>query len=481
MTFDWQQSTSSGTQLAGIQVLETLYSLNEAYTPVPQLASAMPSVSADGLAYQVPLRQNVKFHNGAMMTAEDVVASLQRWAQVSSNGKAMFDRVGGIRAISASEVHITLSSPYDVVRALAVPISPAAIMPVQVISVLGNDPIGDVTQIVGSGPYKFVEWRKGQRYALERFADYRPADNGATGGLAAARPATWQRVEVNFVTDATTRFHSTLAGQYDVGLKIPGDFYSTLQRAENVTAKVVSPFYSNFMLTNTGKPPFGNQQVRQAAALALDRKPLADAAHGWPNLYTLNGAIYPAGMGVLSTQIGVAGYSQDISEARSLLKNSGYDGRPVTLLTQKEVAEAYNSSIAAAQQLEAAGFNVNVDVVEAAVMTARRKKPETWDLVIAGLGVGYVLPSSHLLLSGSWPFAGWYGHDGLIKAQLDRWDVASSDAERSLVMDGIQRQFYSDMPAIKLNDYAAIDVVSKSIDLGNQTFYWPTWWSAKAP
>ncbi|MGW2512151.1 ABC transporter substrate-binding protein [Streptomyces scopuliridis] len=478
-TFDWHQSTSSGTQLAAIQVLETLYSLDKTYTPVPQLASAMPTVSRDRLMYTIPLRKNVVFHGGDAMTADDVVASLQRWGRVSGTGQAMFEHVDRVRATSNSEVQITLSSPYDVVRVLAVPISAAAIMPAKVLKKVGDDPIDDVTQIVGTGPYKFTEWSKGQRYVLERFSDYHPADNGASGGLASARPATYKRVEVNFVTDATTRLQSTNSGQYDIGLKIPGALYNDLKNATNVSPKAVSPFYSSFLMLNTAQPPFGDPQVRRATALALDRKSLADTTYGMSSLYTLNGALYPHGMGPLSTQAGITSYSQDVGKAKSLLEESGYNGEPVRLVASKDVLEEYNASIAVEQQLQAVGFNVKIDVMDPATITDRVHKRTGWSIRITAFGVGYVLPSSHLLLNGHYPFEGWYGKDGAIKGKLAQWDTATSDEERSRVMDGIQTQFYQDVPAIKLNDYAMIVAVSHTVDFGDQSFYWPTWWSVR--
>lgn len=474
-TIDWQQSQSSATQMLGVQVLETLYSLDQSYMPVPQLASAMPTAASDGLTYTIPLRRGVEFHDGSTMTPTDVVASLERWGRVSKNGQSMYQHVKQTRAISDSEVQLELSSPYDVVRALAVPISAAAIMPAKVLENVGVNLIGNVAQMIGTGPYKLTEWSRGLRYVLERFADYHAANNGATSGIASARPATYQRVEVNVVVEPTTRLYSTLAGQYDVGLKIAGELYDSFKGASNVSRRTVLPFYSQFLMLNTSKAPFDNLKVRQAAALALDRKAISEATYGSPDLFTPGGGIYPTGTGVLST--GRTGYSQNIDQAKKLLQESGYDGSPVSFMTNRDIVELYNGSIATAQQLKAVGFNVSIDVMDPATMTSRVGQPKSWDLFSASYGAGYVLPSAHLILNGYYPFKGWYGNSGPIKTQLDRWNTATSDQERGEVMRDIENQFFEDTPAIKIADYAAVEAVSNSVELGDQGFYWPTWWS----
>lgn len=477
-TFDWHQSTAGATQSATIQVLETLYSLDQDYEAVPQLAAAEPEVSSDGLTYVIPLREDVTFHDESTMDAADVVASLERWGEVSSNGQPMFEHVDSISASDTYEVTLVLTEPYDVVRSLSVPIAAAAIMPEEVVEEYGKDVIEDVADIVGTGPYKFTDWRKGQSYEMERFADYKEADNGAEGGLAAAELGTYEKVEVSIVQEPATRFQSTASGQYDVGLSLPGDVYDQFESQQAIDSHVIKPHYSQYMLLDTSEPPFDDPTVRKAAALAMDQASLAEATYGSKDLFTLNGAIYPEGMGVLSSTAGITGYDeQNVEEAKRLLAESDYDGEAITLMTSQGLAHVYNFSIAAEQQLEEAGFSVELDVTEWATMNGRYTKPETWDMFSTAFGIGYTVPSSHLLLNGYFPFEGWYAKDDSMTDLLAEWHVAGSDDERVKIMDEIQTQFYQDSPAIKLADYALLNAVSKDVSMDDVTFYWPTWWS----
>ena len=82
----------SATDLVGTimqHVYEPLYTFDAQWNIKPLLAEGMPAISADGLTYTISLRKGVKFHNGKEMTADDVVASLTRWMEVSARGKAV--------------------------------------------------------------------------------------------------------------------------------------------------------------------------------------------------------------------------------------------------------------------------------------------------------------------------------------------------------------------------------------------------------
>lgn len=477
-TFDWAQSTAGATQVAGIQVFETLYAVDAEYGPVPMLASDVPEVSSDGLTYTIPLRDGVKFHNGDTMTADDVVASLERWGQVSSIGQAMFAHVADISSTTPQSVTIKLKEPYDVVRTLAVPVAAAVIMPAKIVEQYGKDTIEDVKDLVGTGPYKLTSWQKGQEYVLERFEDYTGV-TGDPGGLAGAKEATFDKVEVSFVPDANTRFESTSTGQYDMALNVPGDLYGQIKSSDSLEAQIIQPYYSQFLLLNTAEPPFDDVRVRHAVALAIDEKAMGENTYGEADLYELSPGIYPQGVGVLSSDVGADTYDQpDVQQAKSLLKAAGYDGEKITFMTSKDIAQVYNASVAVQSQLKDAGFNVELDVVDWATMNGRYTEPKTWGMFSTAFGIGYILPSAHLLLSGHFPFDGWYAASGKMPSLLQDWQSTKTDEEKATVMAEIQEQFYRDQPAVKLGDYAALNAVANNLDVSGMTFYWPTWWNA---
>ncbi len=99
---------------------ETLYYTDPLFHIGPVLASALPNISADGKIYTIPLRENVPFHDGTVMTAGDVVASLQRWLGLSARAAAAKPFVVSVTAPDAKTVVITLNAPYSPLMTLAV-------------------------------------------------------------------------------------------------------------------------------------------------------------------------------------------------------------------------------------------------------------------------------------------------------------------------------------------------------------------------
>ena len=91
---------------------ETLYYMDPLFHIGPVLAVAMPDISSDGMRYTIPLRENVPFHDGTVMVADDVVATLQRWLKLSARAKAAAPSVDSITAPDAKTVgHHVGSSP----------------------------------------------------------------------------------------------------------------------------------------------------------------------------------------------------------------------------------------------------------------------------------------------------------------------------------------------------------------------------------
>src|SRR5690606_4212483 len=113
------------------------------------LAEAMPAISEDGKVYTIALRKGVKLHNGRDLDADDVVASLQRWLDISPRGKAVKLEVESLSAPDPATVRIALKAPYaPLVSQLAATSGMAAIM--------AKESLGpQVTEIIGTGPYRF--------------------------------------------------------------------------------------------------------------------------------------------------------------------------------------------------------------------------------------------------------------------------------------------------------------------------------------
>src|SRR5882724_11210582 len=128
-TLDPMASTADLVSTIMQHVYEPLYTFDGNWNVAPMLAESMPTVSKDGLAYTIPLRKGVKFHNGKEMTADDVIASLQRWMEVSPRGKSVGKEVASLTAPTPYSIELKLKTPYaPLLSQLALPSGLAAIM-----------------------------------------------------------------------------------------------------------------------------------------------------------------------------------------------------------------------------------------------------------------------------------------------------------------------------------------------------------------
>ena len=187
-----------------------------------------------GKTIVITLRQGVKFHNGKEMTADDVVASHEAlgriWrARQASDGERHLGEATG-------KYEVTLSSRAE--RRLEEPDRPrrrrAGIYPAEIASKAGNQPI-EQKDYIGTGPYKFKEWRPNRYVELDRFDGYEPRSEQADG-YAGARVANFDTIRFFPVPDVGTRVSGVQAGDYDYAEMISGDLYDTLSRTRRSTS-----------------------------------------------------------------------------------------------------------------------------------------------------------------------------------------------------------------------------------------------------
>ena len=173
---------------------------------------------------------------------------------------------------------------------------------------------------------------------------------------------------------------------------------------------------------------------------------------------------------------GVASYNQkDKDKARRLLKEAGYSGQPVRWITTREYEWMYKNALVAKQQLEAAGFVVDLQVVDWATLVQRRNKPELYDVFSTGITFGAYPPQS-ASLQCNWP--GWWCQEEKDKLLVEL--AADPDAKkRKVLLDRIQTIFYEDVGRVKFGDYFSLDVSRKELRgdfrASVVNYYWNAW------
>ena len=157
---------------------DTLYGIDDAFTPQPQLAEGH-TVEDDGRTWQFTLRDGPSFHDGEKILARDAVASIRRWMQRDTHGQTLAARLDEIAAVDDRHFRIRLKRPFGaLLEGLAKASSyPCFIYPERFAS---QDATKPLTEVVGSGPYRFVPGERvpGSLAVYRKFDRYVPTPTG---------------------------------------------------------------------------------------------------------------------------------------------------------------------------------------------------------------------------------------------------------------------------------------------------------------
>jgi peptide/nickel transport system substrate-binding protein len=443
-TLDTHTTTATIAYQIAWHVMETLYTYDKQYAPIPHLAEGH-TVTDGGRRYTITLRKGVKFHNGADLTATDAAASLTRWGRLSTAGKTIFRTVEAVEAKDPHTLVIHLKEPSgSLLFALASPY--LAIHPKGVLDAAGDQP---VKELIGTGPFRFVEHKPDRHIRVARFKEYvaRPEPTDGHGGKRTA----WVD-EIHFlpVPEVAVRVAGIESGEYHFAQTVKQDQYERLKGNPRIDLHVVKPSAWITAAPNHKMGVMANRKVRQAMQAVLDMDPIMTAAIGNKAFLRVDGALYFPEQGLFHTQGGVTGYNlKNKDRARALLKEAGYSGQPVRWIATKEYEYMYNSALVARQQMEEVGFKVDLQVLDWATVVQRRNKPELWDVFTTGITFNPD-PALTSNLQCNWP--GWWCHEE--KERLLAELIREADlTKRRAIIERIQAVFYEDVGRIKMGDF----------------------------
>jgi peptide/nickel transport system substrate-binding protein len=449
--------------MIGQHIFEQLFAFDEKYDVKPMLAQSYKA-SPDSKTYTIQLRQGVKFHNGQEMTSADVVASLTRWTRVSSRGKIASQSIESITASDGQTVVLKLKAPFaPLLSFLAFQNTAAAIMPKAIMEKFGDKVLNEY---VGTGPYRFEDWKPDFRIRLSRNPDY-AARTDASSGYAGKKTAYLDAIEFYPVTEAGARIAGVESGGYQYAYSVSKEAYPRLSKNPNLMTLVVSPGQWGWLIFNKKQGIAANQGVRQAALAALTMEPILRAAYGLPDFYQMEPSYYPKGTAWYSTG-GAKYYNQkNPALAKQLLVKAGYKNEPLRIICTKEYEYMYNIGVTAAAQLKEAGFNVDLQVFDWATVLDRRGKPDMYDAFVTGHGF---VPDPSLITILSSQYPGWW--DSPEKNDLvTKFNSTTQMTARKQLWDKLQELIYTQVPVIRVGQEKLFDVATAKL-----VNYWPSVW-----
>ena len=472
-TLDVHINTGFMAGTIGMHIFEGLYTFDSNFKPIPFLVKDSETKN-DGKLVILRLREGVLFHNGKELTSEDVVASLNRWGEYGPKGQLLYKYIDKVESVDKYTVNIYFKEIFSPWKNLFAYFDGPVIYPKEVMDVTGSEPV-KVENYIGTGPYKFVKWQEGRQIILKRFDDYVARDDEADG-WGGKRVAYFDEIDFFPVEDSGTRFNGVKAGDYDYAMQIESDFYDDARKDPDIVTVLNEGAKSQFMFFNSKAGIMkDNFKLRRAIQSCLEMdKALSVGFGGLEGLWKLNGSIYPSGTFWYS-EGGIENYNQGNPEkAKELAKEAGYNGEVIRFLTTTSYAGHYESCVVLAQQLEKAGFNIDLQICDWATLVSRRADPELWEIFHTRHGM-VPDPILYTFLSDSYP--GWWVTDKRLEL-TDQLVKISGFEERHNIWDEIQTLLYEEVPVIKIGDTYEFNIASpkvKGIGKFPSMIFFPFW------
>lgn len=456
----------------GYMVYDTLLGIDSSFKVRPQMADW--TVSADKLTYTFTLRDGLKWHDGAPVTAEDCVASLKRWGtSVDGMARKLVDFTAGIEAADAKTIVLKLKEPYGLV--LETIAKPSSICAFMMPKRLAETPITkQIPEQIGSGPFRFVaaEFQPGVKAVYDKNTDYVPRKEPAewtSGG----KVVKVDRVEWLTMPDAQTALNALQSGDVDFVETPPFDLLPVLESNPDINVTILNKFgFQSFGRMNFLHPPFDNVKIRRAALLALNQKDVLDAQIGNPKYYKLCGAFFICDTPLASDAGGETLIKGNgMADAKKALAEAGYDGTPVVILAPTDQILLKAQPVMAAQLLREAGFKVDLQAMDWQTVVTRRanqKSPKEggWNMFFTYQGAADSMnPLVNGAMVGKGKEGGWFGwsEDPKLEQLRDAFARATSPEQQKKIALDIQKEAYDQVIYVPLGQFQAPSAWRKSL------------------
>ena len=447
----------------GYLVFDTLYGQDESWRIQPQMVAGA-TTEQDGKLWSLTLRDGLLFHDGTPVLARDCVASIRRWSRRDAYGQTLMAGTDELSAPDDRTIRFRLKAPFPTLpEALGkVGINMLPIMPERLAN---TDPFRQVTEVVGSGPFRFRADERvvGARAVYERFDKYVPRADGVASCTAGPKVAYFDRVEWMVIPDVGTAAAAMERGEADWWEQPSFDLMPVMRRTKGLRSSVVEVTGNiGLMRLNQLHPPFDNPAIRRALLPALNQADFmqaiaGDARESW----RADVGYFAPGM-AMASDAGMEAFlsPRDLARARREVQAAGYKGEPVVVLTPTDYPRIAALANVASDMLRQCGLNVDQQMMDWGTVIQRRasKAPPDkggWNVFFTSFtGLDMSNPASNPALRGNGA-GGWFGWPDAPRLEMlrDQWLAESDPVRQHQIAADIQRQAFVDVPFLPLGQF----------------------------
>lgn len=430
-----------------------LMRFNENNQPEPDIARSYHT-SADGLTYTFQLHENIKFQDGTLLTADDVVFTFESIFndKTLSMVRPEYEEINRVEKINDFEVMVTLKNPFPpLLDKLTIGIIPEHVFK-------GKD-INKATENmkpIGTGPYKLIDWEKGKKIVLQ-------------ANEQAQKQPFIQNVVFKYIPDHNVRSLQLQTGEIDLTLLQPSQVEKVSKQSGIHIYNVDTADYRTMMF-NMKKPLWQDINVRKAFSYAIDREAIVDGlllGYGFP-------AYSPLQMNSYRNEE-IEKYEFDIEKANLLLEQSGWilsndgfrykngDKLAFTLATPASDETRTNMATYLASQFAKIGAEVKTEALDWSVI-----KIEDTDAFILGWGSPFDADDHTYKLFHSNEIGVGYNYGSYQNETIDelltKARVTIDESKRKALYQQFQEELAEDPPYIFISYLKAVYGVNERVN-----------------
>lgn len=444
-------NSSISTRLITVgNIYEKLLTLDESGNIVPFLASFW-EVTNENKKITFTLRNDVLFHNGEKLKAEDVVASMNRWLALYNPALTL---TGGNIFIKESDNTVTITSDNSLLfLPLMIASSPQSAIIVPESTILDNTTL---SSFIGTGPYALIEWIPGEKIELASFQEYW------------GKEVKIKNITYYFVSDAVTRTLGLENGLYDA---INDTMDEDKERLKNKGFNVMEGDESGSiaLVFNKKEGLCTTIEMREAIAFSLDRSSLMKACYGSSG-FSLHSDYMEKEQNVWRIEDTNIYKDQDKVKAKELVEKY-YNGETVRILSSN-LSNLDKIALTLSSELEEVGIKTDLLITDWVSFLEKRKDSSSWDIYISSFStVPY--PGMKSYLSPSFP--GWIKEDDKAYLSLQDLNKSLTLEEASAKWQETQSLLWETLPIYIAGHYTTSYTLSprlKGVLLQNGIFFW---------